>query len=69
MSGSLIDRLWGPGGARLLGGDSVVVGLLAVGVIALAVPTSTGGRATLADVQVAGKPAAVPDLSSDAVAR
>jgi hypothetical protein len=64
---SLIERVWGPGGVRLLLGDAAVLVLLCAAVIALAVPKAAGGRPARAEVEVAGKAAAVLDLARDGV--
>lgn len=63
----MIARIWGPRGARLLFGDSVVIGLLAAFVLASAVPGPAGDRPQRAYVDVAGLAAASLDLSRDAV--
>jgi len=67
MRRSLLERIWGPGGVRLLLGDTAVLVLLCAAVTALAVPKAAGGRPARAEVEVAGKAVAVLDLSRDGV--
>lgn len=67
MRTSLLARIWGPGGVRLLLGDAAVLLLLSAAVIALAVPKAAGGRPARADVEASGKVAANLDLASDGV--
>jgi hypothetical protein len=63
----LIARLWGPGGVRLLLGDVAVIGLLAAGVFALAMPKAAGGQPARAEVEASGKDAATLDLALEGV--
>jgi len=67
MKISPLARIWGPGGARLLLGDAVVLVFLVAAVMALAVPRPAGGRPARAEVEAAGKIVATLDLSSDGV--
>jgi len=67
MKTSLVTRIWGPGGIRLLIGDAVVIILLCAAVIALAVPKATGGRPARAEVEAAGDVVATLDLARDGV--
>jgi hypothetical protein len=61
----LVVRLWGPGGARLMLGDAVVLAALAALVAALLAPKAAGGRPARADVEVSGRAAATLDLTRD----
>jgi hypothetical protein len=63
----LIDRVWGPRGARLILGDAAVLGILAAGVFAVLVPRAAGGLPSRAEVEVSGKAAALLDLSHEGV--
>lgn len=67
MRTSLLARIWGPGGVRLLLGDAAVLVLLSAAVIALAVPKGAAGRPNRAEVEVAGRAAATLDLARDGV--
>jgi hypothetical protein len=63
----LIDRMWGPRGARLILGDAAVLGILAAGIFALIMPGAARGLPARAEVEVSGKAAAVLDLSHEGV--
>ena len=67
MKASLMTRLWGAGGLRLLLGDAAVIVLLGAAVIALALPKAAGGRPSRAEVLVAGKVKASLELARDSV--
>lgn len=67
MRPTLVVRVWGPGGARLIFGDLAVIGALAALVIALFVPRNAGGRPSRAEVEVSGRAAARLDLARDGV--
>lgn len=67
MSRALIARVWGAGGARLLLGDCLVLGLLAAFVLAAAAPGTAVGRPTRAEVQVAGETVVSLELARDGV--
>jgi len=67
MKTSLMNRIWGPGGVRLLLGDAAVIVLLCAAVIALAVPEAAGGRPARAEVQAAGNVVTTLDLARDGV--
>ncbi|MHB8834160.1 MAG: NusG domain II-containing protein [Candidatus Methylomirabilia bacterium] len=67
MSASLMVRIWGAGGLRLLLGDAVVLLVLCAAVIALALPGAAGGRPARAEVEAAGKLPATLDLERDGV--
>jgi hypothetical protein len=64
---SLVARIWGPGGVRLLLGDAAVLIVLCAAVLALVVPRPAGGRPSRAEVQVAGDVVATLDLARDGV--
>lgn len=64
---ALRARIWGSGGARLILGDAVVLGVLFVVVLALALPEGGGGRPTRAEVAGAGNARATLDLERDGV--
>lgn len=63
MKPSLVARIWGPGGVRLLLGDAAVVGALAAVVIALFLPRTAGGRPSRAEVEASGRMVASLDLA------
>ncbi len=67
MKSSLMARIWGPGGVRLLLGDVAVLVLLCAAVIASAMPKTAGGRPVRAEVEYAGKVVAALDLARDGV--
>ena len=67
MKASLMVRIWGPGGVRLLLGDAAVLVLLCAAVIALALPKTAGGRPARVEVEAAGKIVATLDLARDGV--
>lgn len=67
MKASLMVRIWGPGGVRLLLGDAAVLALLCAAVIALALPKTAGGRPARAEVEVRGNFVATLDLERDGV--
>lgn len=66
MKRPLIERVWGPGGVRLLLGDLLVLGLLGYAV-ALAAPKSAGDQPALAEVAAAGVAVASLDLTRDGI--
>lgn len=66
MKVSLLRRIWGPSGARLLAGDIVVIGLLAAAIVAASLPRPAQGTRS-AEVLVSGKKALSLDLSRDGV--
>ena len=67
MKASLVSRIWGPAGVRLLVGDAVVLGLLCAAVLALVGPKTAGGRPATVEVEVAGTIVANLDLARDGV--
>lgn len=67
MSRSLIERVWGSGGVRLLLGDAAVLVVLVAIVVSLLSPPGAGGGAERAEVEVAGRPVASIDLALDGV--
>ena len=67
MRTSLVARIWGPGGVRLLLGDAAVLALLCAAVLSLSVPRAAAGRPSRAEVEAAGKAVAVLDLTRDGV--
>lgn len=67
MSRSLIERVWGSGGVRLLLGDAAVLVVLVAIVVSLLAPPGAGGGAERAEVEVAGRPVASIDLALDGV--
>jgi hypothetical protein len=64
---SLVCRIWGAGGVRLLVGDAVVLGLLCALVVGVSLPRTAGGNPSRAEVLVSGRRAAALDLSHDSV--
>jgi hypothetical protein len=64
---SLLRRVWGPAGARLIAGDAVVLGLLVAAVVAASLPSPPGGRPSRAEVVVSGLKALTLDLTRDEV--
>lgn len=64
MRGSLLARVWGEGGVRLLLGDAALVAALAVGAVALSLPRAALGTASRAEVQTPNGIEAV-DLGHD----
>ena len=67
MKASLMFRVWGAGGVRLLLGDAAVLVLLCAAVITLALPKAAGGRPARAEVEADGKIVATLDLALDGV--
>ena len=67
MKASLMARVWGAGGIRLLLGDVAVIVLLCTAVVALALPKVAGGRPARAEVEADGKIVATLDLARDGV--
>lgn len=67
MKTSLVGRIWGPGGVRLLLGDAAVLVLLCAAVTALALPKSSEGPPARVEVEAAGGLAATFDLARDGV--
>jgi hypothetical protein len=67
MKASLMVRIWGPGGFRLLLGDAAVLVLLCAAVIALALPKAAGGRPVRAEVEAHGNVVATLNLERDGV--
>ena len=66
MSRTLVARIWGPGGVRLLLGDLAVLALLGTGVAALLAPRGGGGRPATAEVETARGGTSLP-LARDSV--
>jgi hypothetical protein len=60
-------RLWGPGGARLIVGDAIVIFLLVAAIVAVSLPRTAGGSHPLAQVVVSGEKVLTLDLSRDGV--
>jgi hypothetical protein len=60
---SLLRRIWGPSGARLLAGDAVVLGLLVAAVVAASLPGAAGGHPSHAEVTVSGQKALSLELA------
>jgi len=67
MKASLKFRIWGPGGTRLLLGDTAVLVLLSAVVIALSFPKAAVERPARAEVEAAGNHVATLDLERDGV--
>ena len=67
MKASLMLRIWGPGGVRLLLGDAAVLVILCAAVIAFAMPKTTEGRPARAEVEAGGKVVATLELERDGV--
>lgn len=67
MRASLLRRVWGTSGARLLVGDVLVLCLLGAAVVAASLPRTAGGSAARAEVVVSGGKALTLDLSRDGV--
>lgn len=67
MKTSLLHRIWGTGGVRLLVGDAVVLCLLGAFVVAMSLPRVAGGNPSRAEVVVSGDKAVNLDLSRDGV--
>jgi len=67
MKASLMHRIWGPGGVRLLLGDAAVLVILCAAVIAFAMPKTTEGRPARAEVEAGGKVVATLELERDGV--
>ena len=55
MKVSLLRRVWGASGARLLVGDALVLCLLGAGVVAASLPRSARGNPARAEVVVSGR--------------
>ena len=67
MRRSVVARLWGAGGVRLLLGDTMVLVLLAAAVATLSLPRGAGGRPAAAEVQSADQRVLALDLARDGV--
>ncbi|HWR98133.1 MAG TPA: NusG domain II-containing protein [Candidatus Methanoperedens sp.] len=67
MSRSLVARVWGEGGVRLLLGDAAVLALLGVAVAVAVLPRGLQGAPTAAEVRAAGGRAMALALSRDGV--
>jgi len=67
MKTSLMVRVWGAGGVRLLLGDVAVIVLLCAAVVAVALPKAAGGRPARAEVEADGKIVVTLDLARDGV--
>ena len=68
MSASVLVRIWGGGGVRLLCGDVVVLALLgAVATMTAGFTTARGVRPSYAELQAAGRAVATLDLARDGV--
>ena len=67
MKASLVRRVWGPSGVRLLIGDALVLCLLGAGVVAASLPRTAGGSHSQAQVVVSGEKVLTLDLSRDGV--
>ena len=67
MKTSLLRRIWGPSGLRLLVGDALVICLLGAGVIAASLPRARSGTPSRAEVVVSGQEALSIDLGWDGV--
>lgn len=66
MKRSIVERVWGPSGARMMIGDAVVIGACAAAVIATAATGSGKGRPLGVEVESAGNPTVMLDLWRDA---
>jgi hypothetical protein len=64
---SLLRRVWGAGGARLVVGDAVVISLLVAAVVAASLPRPSGASHSHAQVLVSGEKVLTLDLSRDGV--
>jgi hypothetical protein len=64
---SVIQRIWGASGARLLVGDALVLCLLGAGIGAASLPRAARGNPARAEVVVSGEKALTLDLSRDGV--
>lgn len=67
MRRTVIARIWGAGGVRLLFGDALVLGALAAGIVGFAAPLGSLGRPTRAEVDTSGSGAVTFSLARDAV--
>ena len=67
MKDSLLRRVWGTSGARLLVGDILVLCLLGAAVVASSLPRAAGGSPARAEIVVSGEKALTLDLSRDGV--
>ena len=64
---SVLRRVWGASGVRLIVGDAVVLCLLGAAVVAASLPRTAGGSPARAEVAVSGERALALDLSRDGV--
>lgn len=62
---SVLRRVWGASGARLIVGDAIVLCLLGAAVVAASLPATSGGSPARAQVIVSGERALALDLSRD----
>lgn len=62
---SLVGRLWGPGGLRLLLGDAAVLVVLVAAIVFASFPRATRAVAVRAEVLVSGQVVATLDLGRD----
>lgn len=65
VKASLIRRVWGSSGARLLVGDALVICLLGAGIFAASLPRAARGNPACAEIVVSGEQALSLDLSRD----
>jgi len=64
---SLLRRVWGPSGARLIVGDAIVLSLLVAAIVAVSLPRTAGGNSRRAQVVVSGEQVLTLDLSHNGV--
>jgi hypothetical protein len=64
---SVLRRVWGASGVRLIVGDAIVLCLLGAAVVAASLPRAAGGSPARAEVIVSGERALALDLSRDGV--
>ena len=64
---SVLRRVWGASGVRLIVGDAIVLCLLGAAVVAASLPRTAGGNPGRAEVVVSGERALALDLSRDGV--
>ena len=67
VKASLLRRVWGASGARLIVGDAIVICLLGAGIVAASLPRAARGNPARAEIVVAGEKALSLDLSRDGV--
>jgi hypothetical protein len=67
LKASLLRRVWGASGARLLVGDALVICLLCAGIVAASLPRAARGNPARAEIVVSGERALTLDLSRDGV--